>query len=284
MSSPAPAHGPLAEDEAVGFWMQNRSSVFWTHLSLLIRPKLRLPLSNRPAAIQDSYLLNLPIDCLRQIILLLDIKSLFRFRQTAVTTKRGVESLCEFRNAIEHGYELLGATFKCMVAERISLFEFNYELCNKNCVLCNNVANYVNVQTWKRVCDRCVHEQGRPGCRDDLFGRITKKTILFDYLRHQWPSGNWLNDSGRFRSPNLLYPEEDLIRIPHWNTKTNLMEYGMSCVSCLQQGEEPACVYDRQGFLEHFHQCEGAQREWKQHLREGLRLWRNSYASHKCFR
>ncbi|PTD07213.1 hypothetical protein HYE67_001481 [Fusarium culmorum] len=69
--------------------MQNRCSVSWPKVLL---PELYQPPSPspRPASpkqstvVQNSYLLSLPLECLQQIILLLDIESLFQFRRTAI--------------------------------------------------------------------------------------------------------------------------------------------------------------------------------------------------------
>ncbi|GKU06480.1 f-box protein [Fusarium langsethiae] len=145
MSSSLPIHVPPTEDEALVHWMQIRSSIFW-HDGF--SPESRLPVRRGLApAVQNSYLLNLPTECLQQIILLLDIESLFTFRQTSIGMQQKVDSLFEFRKAKEHAPDLLGATFKCMVAEHISLSEFYYQLCNKYCVLCNNLADCINLQT-----------------------------------------------------------------------------------------------------------------------------------------
>ncbi|KAH6993143.1 hypothetical protein EDB82DRAFT_555303 [Fusarium venenatum] len=134
MSFPTPAHGPLAKGEALVLWMQNRSSVFWTERSLPFPSKFRPTLPNRSVAIQNSHLLNLPMDCLRQIFLLLDIKSLVRFRQTAVAIKQKVDSLLEFRRLMKYAHDLLGPMSRRMGAEHIPLSELYYEMGNKNCI------------------------------------------------------------------------------------------------------------------------------------------------------
>ncbi|EKJ73861.1 hypothetical protein FPSE_05984 [Fusarium pseudograminearum CS3096] len=259
MSSKEPQYGPLSEDEALYLWMQNRCSVFWPEL---LPPKLYQPPfpSLRPAppkqstVVQNSYLLSLPLECLQQIILLLDIESVFQFRRTAIECQQKVESLFEFRRmAKNHAHDLLDAVFRHKVAAHINLSEFYY-------------------RTWKRVCLPCANAKGRSGYQTHSTDETQYTYHIFTWIRLGIEEKILLGsnpDPRKFRFPfgnNTELHDQILINVPPLDPKTGRFECGVCCDLCLMDWGVPERVYDREGFLEHFRQCEDAQREWRQEL------------------
>lgn len=280
MSSQEPQYGPLPEDEALYLWMQNRCSVSWPKV---LPPELYQPPSPSPrpappkqsTVVQNSYLLSLPLECLQQIILLLDIKSVFQFRRTAIECQQKVESLFEFRRMTKkHAHDLLDVIFKHEVAEHINLSKFYYRVCNKYCCYCNNVANYLNIQTWKRVCLPCAHAKGRSGYQTHSTDETKYVFRILALIRLGIEEKMILGsnpDPRTFRFPlgnNTELHDQILINVPPLDPKTGRFECGVCCDLCLMDWCVPERVYDREGFLEHFRQCEDAQREWTQELNE----------------
>ncbi|KAL2193899.1 hypothetical protein P885DRAFT_71716 [Corynascus similis CBS 632.67] len=238
----------------------------------------------------------LPLELLHDVLLRLDIRSLFNFRQANLSSRRIVDSLHQYQMAVSHGLNLLCALLRTRLAIGISLLDFYH---------------FVSLLTWNRCCFACL--QGALETRVQTLAGIRKQFHLTKTKLGQLKSFRTLPgiysmeesvhksriavvsvhqaklvsgqqphaaaaqaqpaSSGRNRKFNFM----GLCALPYYDRRTGRVEYGMSCAGCQlalekdiigSRGEKWAFdtrdkVYAQNSFLEHFRWCEQAQLLWK---------------------
>jgi hypothetical protein len=100
----------------------------------------------------------LPLELLHDVLLHLDMHSLFNFRQIHLRSRLTVDSLKQYRMVVSHGLNLLCALLRTRLAIGVSLFEFYYALCTKACTLCGEFGGFISLLTWNRCCFTCLQE------------------------------------------------------------------------------------------------------------------------------
>ncbi|OTA70651.1 hypothetical protein K449DRAFT_404777 [Hypoxylon sp. EC38] len=100
----------------------------------------------------------LPLELLHDVLLRLDIHSLFKFRQTNLRSRQMVDSLNQYQMVVSHGLNLLCVLLRTRLATGVSLFDFYYALCTKACTLCGEFAGFISLLTWNRCCFKCLQE------------------------------------------------------------------------------------------------------------------------------
>ncbi|KAI5864080.1 hypothetical protein GGS23DRAFT_481440 [Durotheca rogersii] len=98
----------------------------------------------------------LPLELWHDVLLRLDMHSLFRFRQTSIRSREIVDSLHEYRMVTSHGLNLLCALLRTRVATHVSLSDFYHALCTKDCPLCGEFGGFISLLTWQRCCFNCL--------------------------------------------------------------------------------------------------------------------------------
>ncbi len=98
----------------------------------------------------------LPLELLHNVLLRLDIHSLFNFRQTNLRSRQTVDSLKQYQTVVLHGLNLLCALLRTRLAIYVSLFDFYNVLCTKTCTLCSEFGGFVSLLTWNRCCFTCL--------------------------------------------------------------------------------------------------------------------------------
>lgn len=98
----------------------------------------------------------LPRELLDDIMLRMDVLSLFNFRQTNLRSRQTVDSLRQYQLVVVHGLNLLCALLRTRLATGVSLFDFYYALCTKACALCGDFGGIMSLLTWTRCCLNCV--------------------------------------------------------------------------------------------------------------------------------
>ncbi|KAF5005918.1 hypothetical protein FDECE_7676 [Fusarium decemcellulare] len=130
---------------------------------------------------EPSALERLPLELLRNIIFLLDIGSVFAFRQASVGCRVTVDSLKEYQLSVSHGLDLFCALLRTRLALTVSLPDFYSALSTKACALCGRFAGFISLLTWTRCCFRCVEcaleTQARPLSYLKRMLRLTKAQI-----------------------------------------------------------------------------------------------------------
>lgn len=207
----------------------------------------------------------LPLELLNDVMLRLDIHSLFNFRQTNLRSRQTVDSLKQYQVVVLHGLNLLCALLRTRLATSVSLFDFYYALCTKACALCDEFGGFISLLTWNRCCFKCL--QGALETQVQTLAAVQRQFHLtkaeLDQLRsfktlpgiysmeesayksritvvsvHQaiLVSGQQPHalaqaqpaDAGRNRKFNFM----GACALPHYDRRTGRVEHGMSCAGC----------------------------------------------------
>lgn len=118
----------------------------------------------------------LPLELLHDIMLRLDMHSLFKLRQTNLRSRQMVDSLKEYEVVVLHGLNLLCALLRTRLATGVSLFDVYYALCTKACALCGEFGGFISLVTWIRCCFKCL--QGALETQVQSFAAVRKQFHL----------------------------------------------------------------------------------------------------------
>ncbi|KAI0838872.1 hypothetical protein F5Y06DRAFT_34142 [Hypoxylon sp. FL0890] len=207
----------------------------------------------------------LPLELLHDVLLRLDMHSLFNFRQTNLRSRQMVDSLKQYQAVVSHGLNLFCALLRTRLALGVSLFDFYYALCTKACTLCGEFGGFISLLTWNRCCFKCL--QGAPETQVQSLAAVRKQFHLtkaeLDQLRsfktlpgiysmeesvyksrvtvvsvHQaiLVSGRQPHalaqaqpaNSGRNQKFNFM----GSCALPYYDRRTGRVEHGMSCAGC----------------------------------------------------
>lgn len=285
MISTEPRYGPLTKADSVFQWVEATDPTktddwFSSRAIHAAIPSMSSSYARTPSA-QNGHLDNLPIDCFQALVLLLDMQSVLRLRQTNLSSRQKIDDMFEYRRIAKHALGLVDTTLEHGVAESISLSRFYYQLCNKDCNICGDSATYLDMLTWARRCGICISSI--------LYRSITDKRQLISSLEMTeeescrlttltyWGTevvditevrevvGRCRFDSSYSRRtcPFPVVLDEILYEVPYLNTETDLLEKSLSCHWCWVLIKGSAHIYDREGYWEHFQQCKKAQRAWE---------------------
>lgn len=111
-----------------------------------------------PSAANNGTLDGLPLEVFQDIILLCDVLSVFRLRQTSRRAREKVDSIWQYQKATEYGLDLFRASLIANAACNIQLVDFYELLVTIPCSFCGYTARYVHFLTWKRVCRGCLKD------------------------------------------------------------------------------------------------------------------------------
>ncbi|KAK3361002.1 hypothetical protein B0T24DRAFT_513652, partial [Lasiosphaeria ovina] len=87
----------------------------------------------------------LPLELLYDILLRLDMYSIFNFRQTNLKSRETVDSLKEYQAVVSHGLNLLCALLRTRLAISVSLSDFYRAFCTKACTLCGEFGGSISL-------------------------------------------------------------------------------------------------------------------------------------------
>ncbi|KAF2758787.1 hypothetical protein EJ05DRAFT_464639 [Pseudovirgaria hyperparasitica] len=104
----------------------------------------------------------LPLELLHDILLHLDMHSLFYIRQTNLRARDIVDSLKQYRIVVQHGLNLLCALLRTRLAMHVSLRDAYAALCTETCSLCGEFAGFVSRVAWIRCCFACLQRAAPP--------------------------------------------------------------------------------------------------------------------------
>jgi hypothetical protein len=135
---------------------QHTQSVIWFPHShhVKIRSSIATPFERTSNA--DLGSLELPLELLQDILSRLDIHSLFKFRQVNSSSRLAVDSLPQYKRAVDHGLNLFCALLRTGRAKHISILDVDEVLCAKACAFCGTFGNLVALLAWKRCCFLCL--------------------------------------------------------------------------------------------------------------------------------
>ncbi|KAJ3524817.1 hypothetical protein NM208_g11905 [Fusarium decemcellulare] len=146
-----------------------------------IRPSIATPSRQPSVEVKPSTLERLPLELSHNIISLLDMRSVFAFRQASVRCRVTVDSLKEYQLSVSHGLDLFCTLLRTRLASAVSLSDFHSALSTKACALCGGFAGFIFLLTWTRCCFRCLpfalETQARPLSYLRRILRLTKAQI-----------------------------------------------------------------------------------------------------------
>jgi len=125
----------------------------WQHLC--IGPSISPSFGGSSNTALDS-LQRLPLELLHDVVIRLDMRSLFKFRQVSRRSREAVDSLKEYQMVALHGLDLFCALLRMGLATAVSLFDFYIALCTKSCALCGEFSGFIFLPTWIRCCFKCL--------------------------------------------------------------------------------------------------------------------------------
>lgn len=225
-----------------------------------IHPSITTPFPRTPHTGLGS-LDRLPLELLYEVLLHVDIRSLFNFRQTNLRGRQIVNSLTQYQLVVSHGLNLLCALLRTRLAIDVSLFDFYDALCTKACTFCGGFGGFISLLTWDRCCFKCL--QGAPETQVQTLAAVRKQFRLtkakLDQLRSfktlpgiytveesvyksrttvvsvyrallvsgqqpQVQPANW----GRNKKYNFM----GSCALPYYDRRTGRVEHGISCAGC----------------------------------------------------
>jgi hypothetical protein len=241
-------------------------SVIWfsprEHVS--IHQSIATPFQRAPTKGLGS-LGRLPLELLHDVLLRLDMHSLFNFRQANLSSRQAVDSLNQYQAVVSHGLNLFCALLRTRLAIGVSLFDFFEALCTKACAFCGEFGGFISLLGWSRCCFPCLQKaletQVRPLAAVRKQFRLTK-TDLGELRSFKTLPGIYSMDesaqklritvvsvyqaalvSGQQPHSHPLAQPANSVRneklnfmgscaLPYYDRRTGRVEHGMSCAGC----------------------------------------------------
>ncbi|EJP70738.1 F-box domain protein [Beauveria bassiana ARSEF 2860] len=205
----------------------------------------------------------LPLELWYDVLLRLDMQSLFKLRQTSLGSREWVDSLHQYQMVVSHGLNLFCALLRTRLADSVSLAGFYSILCTEACELCGEFTGYISLLTWKRCCFQCL--QVAPELRLQTLAATRKqfhltkvetgqlrsfKTLPGIYSMDELPQKSRIavicvhqaipvvkknapalgQPVGSSRSNKLNFM--GAIALPYYDRGTGKIEHGLSCAGC----------------------------------------------------
>ena len=246
--------------------------------------------------------LSLPMDILTQIVLSLDIRTVFQLRQVNSVARAAVDSFLEYKLLSKHALKVYCALMRTNLAGRVTLNDFFDLMCTKECVLCGaEFGGFVFLPTWLRCCYSCIQTAPQTkiceakGLENALLWMDVADTDFFDFTCLR---GRYTASAALLKEPTQLVPlvqdgvpeipfrflpsTIEIFRyvgscsLPYYNKHVGTVEHGISCSGCQLEFERrvfkdfdfdsiarSSQTYSDAGFLEHFKKCLPAQALWE---------------------
>ncbi|KAI1129274.1 hypothetical protein F5Y10DRAFT_238596 [Nemania abortiva] len=99
----------------------------------------------------------LPLELLHDVLLCLDIYSLFKFRQVSLRSRQLVDFIREYQIVVSHGLNLLCALMRTKLSTHTLLLDIYDVLCTKECTICGSFGGFIFLFTQTRCCYQCLH-------------------------------------------------------------------------------------------------------------------------------
>ena len=253
----------------------------------------------------------LPVELLHDVVLCMDMRSLFLFRQANLRSRQTVDSLQQYQRVVRHGLNLVCALLRSSLATDVSLLDFYKALCTKACRLRGAFGGYMTLLLWERCCFNCC-TSAAPETR---VGHLADVQRQFPLSKTQSTQLKIIKASppAYLRTPRFLrglrfvmasplqafllsggrreeFKTMEVGWSPHWNClgscalpyfdcPTGKVEHGISCAGCQLAAEKRILGVRNQRWL--FEACEKlyAQDGFLEHFRwckQAQLLWESS--------
>ncbi|KAM0190303.1 hypothetical protein ACHAPI_009554 [Fusarium lateritium] len=226
-----------------------------------------------PSSTVDNGLLDsFPLEVFQNLVLLCDMHSVFKFRQTSRRSREKIDSVLQYQRLAKHGLTVFRASLMSKVACNITLKDCYKLLVTKSCSLCGYGGRYVHLPTWRRVCRGClnnapeVHYIGKWNLKSDikmteeemtqLTGfKPTPQLVMNRYLRYDelvsvsqvkeivgkprdQDVEKTFNNKHGFANLRSALIGETTCTMPHLDKQGNRLDYWVSCEGCKWQRHE----------------------------------------------
>lgn len=249
----------------------------------------------RPHDYDLGRLGRLPFEIVSLICLELDVSSAVRFSHVNRTAREVLASIREFRHLGAHALECLCVLLRTGLAPHVGVLDIYSALTTQHCALCRSFGGFCFLPTATRCCLTCI--ASAPATQMSYLSRVADAAgCSRTDLERRLPVLHTLPDSRRcivaaqhalqsLREAGLEDPEEVISRwpdsltlrfqaatsLPFLDRATGQAEPGVSCKGCQIAFESDFSddhlelrdrFYSKSGFLEHFDECEPAQKLW----------------------
>ncbi|KAF4994628.1 hypothetical protein FGRMN_5673 [Fusarium graminum] len=268
-----------------------------------IRVSIAVPFS-RPSTAGNGLLDTLPDTIFQDIVLLSDLRTVFKLRQVSLRSREVIDSVWQFQRLTKHGLTLYRITLVNEVACSINLVDAYELLLKRTCKVCGDCtehdirsqclllreingflydlpatkAQQAQFQVFKCI-NRCNVYGGKTTGFEQLVSAEQVKSVL-----------GW-RQSPRIRvfdgPPGSSLTWMTICKLPVLDREGNPDDYRVKCSGCKKTSppdgrsrrtrEEEWVIYDRESFLEHFRWCKEAQRIWQRKSESGDALQGNGY-------
>lgn len=122
-----------------------------------VRQSIATPFQRTPTAVAELGSLDrLPTELLHDVLLRLDMQTIFKLRQTSLRAREVVDSLTQYQMVALHGLRLFCALLRTRFAVHITLDDFYDALSTKTCAICGQFGGFIFLLTWTRCCFQCL--------------------------------------------------------------------------------------------------------------------------------
>ncbi|KAI1765527.1 hypothetical protein GGR53DRAFT_262678 [Hypoxylon sp. FL1150] len=212
-----------------------------------------------------GFLDRLPLELIYDILLRLDMHSIFNIRQANLASRQIVNSLKQYQMVVSYGMNLFCALLRTRFANNVSLFGFYDALCTKACAFCGQFAGFISLLTWNRCCFPCL--QGAPEIQVQTLAATRKQFHLTKSESNQLRSfktlpGTYTMEESAYKSRTTVVSTHQAISVfrqkrnvpthvrtgdsernkkfnfmascalPYYDKQTGRVEHGMSCAGC----------------------------------------------------
>lgn len=114
-------------------------------------------LTNFPHRQKPARLGNLPPELMTNVLLCLDLRSLYTFRAVDTNARQAVNALWEYLSVATHAPELLCEMLRpARLAVDFTIRDLASALCAEACEFCGGFAGFMSLIAWKRCCFQCL--------------------------------------------------------------------------------------------------------------------------------
>lgn len=125
-----------------------------------VRDSLARPF-NRPAVKTLGRMQALPVEILFEILLCLDLRSLFMFRQVNLRARQVASAVPGYQPLITHALQAICVILRTKIAAWYTLKDVFSVLCTRDCPQCDAFGGFVFLPLLERCCLRCLTSSPR---------------------------------------------------------------------------------------------------------------------------
>ncbi|KAK4955309.1 hypothetical protein LTR10_007504 [Elasticomyces elasticus] len=238
----------------------------------------------------------LPLELVHTIILQMDLRTFFHFRQINLRARQIVDQLHEYKVITAHAMDCICALLRTGAASHVTVAEIYHCFCTDACSICKErYGNLVQLLTWTRCCSTCLAKSTPELCVTSV-----TKTVkcLDDHPKMRTLPGVYSMEEKHYTKRIKIMPTEVALKgneldrdrrrklnakpylnfmaccaLPTYCPAKHEVQTGVSCAGCQltvevsggsddRMWELRNTVYSHDDFARHLEWCEPAQVLW----------------------